>query len=163
MKPERKVATGARREERLRASRDDPYRENSKHEPATCPRCHAAYVKGRWTWGRAPADAVRETCPACRRIEDAFPAGYLTLKGPFFDQHRDEILGVVQARAGRAREEHPMQRLIGVERVAGGTLVTTTDAHLARGIGVALRDAFKGQLEIQFSPDENLVRATWSR
>ena len=106
---------------------------------------------------------MQHTCPACRRIEDDFPAGYVTLKGPFLAEHRDEVLAVVTARAERARLAHPLQRIIGMQEVARGVLVTTTDGHLARGIGVALRDAFKGELELAFSKEENLVRATWSR
>ena len=162
MKTARKAAT--RHEPRLAPTRQDSYRDTEKApDPATCPRCHATYLRGRWIWREAPPNARRETCPACQRIEERFPAGYLTLKGAFFEAHRDQVLESVAARAARAREEHPMQRVIGMERVVGGTLVTTTDAHLARALGVALRDAFKGQLDLDFSPDENLVRATWIR
>jgi hypothetical protein len=53
------------------------------------------------TWGTAAADAVRAVCPACQRIEDNFAAGYVTIKGAFLAEHRDEIINVVMARAGR--------------------------------------------------------------
>jgi hypothetical protein len=163
MKTTRKT-TGRRHEQRMRPVREDSYHDELKiAEPATCPRCRATLVRGHWTWQRAPADAVPHTCPACQRIEDDFPAGYVTLKGEFLAAHRDEILGVVMARAERARREHPLQRIIGMQEVSRGVLVTTTDGHLARAIGVALRDAFKGELELAFSKEENLVRATWSR
>ena len=153
-----------RHEERLAPARDDSYHDELKHaDPAACRRCRATYLHGRWSWKPAPPDAPRSLCPACQRIEDNFPAGYVTLKGAFLAGHRDEVLNLVMARAERARLEHPLQRIIGMQDVASGVLVTTTDGHLARGIGVALRDAFKGQLEITFSKDENLVRATWSR
>lgn len=163
MKASRKT-TGAGHEQRMKPVRKDSYHDELKHsDPATCPRCRATYLKGRWTWQPAPADAESITCPACQRLEDNFPAGYVTIKGEFFASHRDEILSVVTARAERASAEHPLQRIIGMQDVARGVLVTTTDAHLARGIGVALKDAFKGDLELKFSRDENLVRATWSR
>jgi hypothetical protein len=163
MKTARKT-TGVRHEQRMHPVREDSYRDELKHaEPAACPRCRATYLRGRWTWQPAPADAVRQTCPACQRIEDDFPAGYVTIRGAFLAGHRDEILNVVMARAERARREHPLQRIIGMQDVASGVLVTTTDGHLARGIGMALRDAFKGELDLAFSRDENLVRATWSR
>ena len=165
MKTERGSANrGVRREQRLTATHDDSYKASAKMpDPAACPRCNAAYLKGRWTWQAAPADATQHTCPACLRTEDDFPAGYVTLKGPFFAAHRAEILELVNARALRARTDHPMQRLIGVADVTQGVLVTTTDAHLARGIGVAIHEAFKGDLALTFSHDENLVRATWTR
>jgi hypothetical protein len=164
MKAERPAPRGTRREQRLTPARDDCYRSLEKDsEPAACPRCHATYLKGRWTWSPAPEGAMRHTCPACQRIEDNFPAGYVILKGAFFAEHRDEILNVVTARAERARAEHPLQRIIGVENLIKGVQVTTTDGHLARGIAVAVHDAFKGNLDLDFSKDENLVRAVWSR
>ena len=163
MKTARKT-TGARHEQRTPPKRADSYREDHKQgDPLACRRCRASYVRGRWSWAPAAAEAGRTLCPACQRIEDNFPAGYVTIKGAFLAGHRDEILNVVMARAERAREEHPLQRIIGMQDVHRGVLVTTTDGHLARGIGVALRDAFNGDLDLTFSKDENLVRATWSR
>ena len=41
--------------------------------------------------------------------------------------------------------------------------VTTTDSHLARGIAEAIHDAYKGELKVRYSRDENLVRAVWKR
>jgi hypothetical protein len=44
-----------------------------------------------------------------------------------------------------------------------GVLVTTTDAHLARRMGDALHDAYKGELEYHYNPEDNLLRVLWSR
>jgi hypothetical protein len=163
MKPER-APRATRKEPNLTPKQTDSYKAGSKlPDPAACPRCRATYLKGRWTWRAAPADAASHTCPACLRIEEDFPAGYVTLKGPFFAEHREEVLNLVNVRAQRAREDHPMQRVIGVADVSQGVLVTTTDAHLARGLAVAIHEAFKGNLTLNFSRDENLVRATWTR
>jgi len=155
---------GARHESRLAPKRADPYRDTMKVAAgAACPRCRASYEAGRWTWNSPPQDAARRLCPACRRLEDDFPAGHLTLRGPFFDAHRQEVLDFVVARAERARLEHPLQRIIGMQETAGGVLVTTTDAHLARGLALALQQAHKGDVDLVFSRDENFVRASWSR
>ena len=164
MKSERGGLRPGSREQGLPDRREDSYREDAKlPDPAACPVCHASYLKGRWTWSEAPADAPRHKCPACRRIEDDFPAGYVTLKGDFLPTHRGEILDLVKAREARAKSEHPLQRIIGVKDVSDGIIVTTTDAHLASGIARALHDAFKGELELTYSKDENFLRATWSR
>jgi hypothetical protein len=163
MKTRRPAHREGRKEQRLRDTRDSYRAAGKLHHAAQCPRCGAAYVRGRWTWSLAPEDAVSEKCPACQRIEDNFPAGAVTLKGPFFAAHRDEVLGLVSAREARAREEHPLQRIIGVEPVSQGVRVTTTDIHLARGIARSVHDAFKGSLEISYNRDEHFVRATWSR
>lgn len=150
--------------EALRERVDDSYRMDAKlPDPACCPTCRAAYRKGRWTWGAAPEGATRHKCPACRRIEDDLPGGYLTLKGDFLRQHRDEILSLVTAREAREKSEHPLQRIIAVRDVADGVQVTTTDLHLARGIARAVQEAYKGELELAFSKDEDLLRATWTR
>lgn len=163
MKSARKTS-GARHEQRMPPRHEDPYDDGRKEAgAAACRRCRATRLAGCWSWKEAPADAERILCPACQRIDDNFPAGYVTIKGAFLAAHRDEIVNVVMARAERARVEHPLQRIIGMQEVGGGVLVTTTDVHLARGIGVALRDAFKGELDLDYSKDENLVRATWSR
>jgi hypothetical protein len=42
-------------------------------------------------------------------------------------------------------------------------MVTTTDMHLARGIGEALQHAYQGDLEYRYNPDQNLLRVSWSR
>ena len=163
MKTGKAALREGRKEQRFIES-GDSYRTAAKlAHPAHCPRCGAAYARGRWTWGAAAPDAERITCPACQRIEDGFPAGYVTLKGAFFDAHRDDVLNLVAAREARARTMHPLQRIIGVEPVAKGVRVTTTDIHLARGIAKAVHHAFKGELDMRYSKDEQLVRATWSR
>ena len=142
----------------------DSYREMAKMpEPTSCPKCGATYLKGRWTWKKAPADSHKHKCPACQRIEDDFPAGYVKLRGTFLPEHRAEVLNLVKARETRAKEDHPLQRIMAVEDLADGIMVTTTDAHLARGIAEALHDAYKGKLDLSFSKSENLLRATWTR
>jgi hypothetical protein len=153
-----------RREQLMDEIREDSYRANAKlPDPTRCPKCGATYLRGRWTWSKAPTDAHVHKCPACQRIDDDLPGGYVTLKGPFLAEHRAEILNVVKARETRAKEEHPLQRLMGVDTVADGVLVKTTDAHLARGIAMAIHEAFKGTLDMTYNKGENLLRANWRR
>jgi NMD protein affecting ribosome stability and mRNA decay len=164
MKAQRAGFRMLEREQRLNEPHEDSYRDSAKrHDPSRCPKCGATYHKGHWTWSKTPAEAPSVKCPACRRIEDDFPAGYVTLKGAFLAEHRQEVLNLVKAREARAKSEHPLQRIIDVKPVSEGTLVTTTDGHLARNIAHALHEAFKGELDLSYSESENLVRATWTR
>ncbi len=143
---------------------DDPYRASSKPpDPTQCPRCHAVFHQGRWTWATAPEDPHLQTCPACQRIQDHFPAGYLTIKGSFFGEHRDEILHLIRNHEEAEKAQRPLQRIMDIEEQRDGVQVTTTDSHLARGIAEALHSAYQGDLKMRYSRDENLVRASWTR
>lgn len=141
----------------------DAYKAKGKlPEPTVCPQCGAIFHEGRWQWGKAPAGAHQETCPACHRIHDHFPAGFLTMQGDFFMANRDEIMRLVHNHEARERKEHPLQRVMAVEDKGGETLVTTTDMHLARGLGEALHHAYQGELEYHYNPEQNLLRVHWT-
>jgi NMD protein affecting ribosome stability and mRNA decay len=143
---------------------EDPYRVTRKPpEPTVCPTCQAVFAGGRWTWDRIPHDAHEQQCPACQRIRDEFPAGYVMVKGEFIRDHRDEIVALIAAKEQSSKAAHPLQRIMAIEDVREGLQVTTTDSNLARGIGEALHDAYKGDLKLRYSRDENLLRATWKR
>ncbi|MGV3580997.1 MAG: BCAM0308 family protein [Methylophilus sp.] len=143
----------------------DPYKSKVKlPDPTVCKQCGAVYHKGRWQWGEVPSNAHQETCPACRRINDNYPAGFITLKGTFFDIHCDEIKRLIHNHAEHERAEHPYKRIIAIEQNQEDTmLITTTDTHLARGIGEVVHNAYQGELKIDQSPDENLIRIYWTR
>ena len=148
----------------LAANDADPYRATRKPPgPAYCPVCKAVYNAGRWSWARKPEDAYEHTCPACQRIHDKFPAGYVTIKGAFFKENRDQIVALIKSKEGREKAEHPLQRIMAIEDIRDGLQVTTTDSTLARGIGEAIHEAYKGDLKLRYSRDENLLRATWKR
>lgn len=142
----------------------DSYKAGRKlPEPTRCPDCGAVFEKGRWVWGSAPADAHEARCPACQRVHDDFPGGYLALKGPFLQAHRDEILHLMRNHEASEKAEHPLQRIMAVVDSADGVTVTTTDAHLARDIAQALHSAYRGELAFHYNKEDNLLRATWSR
>jgi NMD protein affecting ribosome stability and mRNA decay len=142
----------------------DPYHPAAKPpEPAQCPVCGAVFHEGRWQWIEAPQGAHRVKCPACRRVRDHLPAGYLTLAGPFVAQHRDEVMHVVHHHAQRERAEHPMDRIMTIEPQKDGLLITFTEAHLARGTGEAVHHAFQGKLEFHYVEEDPALRVTWRR
>ncbi len=142
----------------------DAYRAKGKlAEPTVCPKCGAVYREGRWQWADAPANAHAEACPACHRINDNYPAGFVTLKGPFLNTHSVEIKKIIQHHAEHERAEHPLKRLMAIDDKDGMMLITTTDTHLARGIGEAVHNAYQGELKVEHSTGENLVRVYWQR
>lgn len=144
----------------------DPYRLKAKpSEPAVCSGCGAVYHHGRWQWGEAAKDAHQLTCPACHRIEDDVPAGVVTLSGKFLQQHGDEIMHLIKAQEHAENSEHPLNRVMDIERdeKAGTTTVRTTDVHLPRRIGDAIRSAYRGTLAEHFDEDGYFVRVNWHR
>jgi NMD protein affecting ribosome stability and mRNA decay len=151
-------------QQRATRHKEDSYIATHKPtEPTVCPTCKAVFTEGRWSWERPPAEAGEMMCPACQRIHDDFPAGYVTVKGEFIKDHRDEIIALVKSKEDREKAEHPLQRIMAIEDTREGLQVKTTDSHLARGIGEALHDAYKGELKLKYSRDENLLRAVWKR
>ncbi|MGA8862231.1 MAG: BCAM0308 family protein [Gallionella sp.] len=140
----------------------DAYKARGKlREPSVCSQCGAVFHKGRWQWLDTPPDAHRTVCPACNRIHDHYPAGFLTLKGDFFRAHHDEIMNMVKNMEKHERAEHPLKRIMAVEEKDGTTLVTTTDIHLARSLGDALHHAYQGDLEYHYNDEQNLLRLKW--
>jgi len=166
MKPERNVSYLAKRDTGISSANDenDPYAVTAKPPEGTaCPKCKATFHGGRWTWTKPERDAVELTCPACQRIDDRFPAGYITIKGEFFKEHKDEIIALMENHEKKEKAARPLQRIMAMDQKRDGFEVQTTDSHLARGIAEALHDAYKGDLKVRYSRDENLVRAVWKR
>jgi hypothetical protein len=142
----------------------DPYQDRAKlPEPSVCTDCGAVYHRGRWEWAAAPPNAGEARCTACRRIREDVPAGYVTIEGQFAMDHRDEIIALIKNLEAREKAEHPLQRVMSLARQDSRLVVTTTDVHLARGIGEALEHAYKGDLEYQYSKDTYLLRVHWQR
>lgn len=142
----------------------DPYFNKQKlKEPATCPDCGCVYRKGAWHWEEAPENARSHSCPACKRIKDGVPAGYLTLKGDYFDAHRDEILNLVGNVESLARQSHPLKRIMATQQEGQETLITLTDTHLTREIGDAIQHSQGGDLDVQYPSEGNILRVLWQR
>jgi len=161
MRPSREVW----RQDRLIKERvHDAYKLRRKlPEPTVCPECGAVYSNGRWQWIPKPPDAREETCPACNRVRDKMPAGFLFLGGPFFDENRVEILNLVLNRGKQAAKQRPLKRIIDVVDQDDGVLVTTTDMALARTIGKAVHNAYQGDLEFQHVKEQSELEVRWRR
>jgi hypothetical protein len=141
----------------------DPYQGKKKlHEGTVCPQCGAVYFEGRWQWLRTGAAGIEELCAACRRINDKFPAGILTLHGDITPEQKQEVLRLARHQEELENREHPLNRIISIEEDAERMTFNTTDIHLPRRIGEAMKRAFHGKLEIHFDENGYFVRVTWT-
>ena len=143
----------------------DPYKTKSKlPEPTVCPNCCAVFKEGRWQWADCwPIDAHRQVCQACHRTKDGYPAGIVTVNGSFAISHRGEILHLARHQEQQENREHPLHRIMGIEEKPNSIVIKTTDIHLPRAIGEALRHAYKGSLELRYTQESYFVDVKWSR
>lgn len=160
------VAKRGRGDKLIKERIHDPYMTRSKPvEPTACPQCGVLFSGGRWQWPtERPVNAHEQLCPACQRIRDKAPAGYLTLGGAFFAEHSDEIMHLVQNKVKTEKVEHPMKRLMDIEdQQDGGVVITFTDVHLPRGVGEAIKRTYEGELDIHYTDEAGIVRVYWQR
>jgi len=153
-----------RRDRMIQEYQHDTYKLVCKlKEPTVCPACKAVYHKGRWSWAVPPAEAHETLCPACHRIQDKCPKGLLTLKGAFAQEQREQVMGLAKNIEAKETKEHPLARIMSIEQQPEGVVVSTTDSHLPRQIGEALKHAYHGELVVHYDENEDFVRVTWTR
>ncbi len=164
MNPKAPTTTASRADRRIagRAQRDhiiDPYQAQQKlPEPTVCRQCGAVLHRGRWQWGLRPEGAHEALCPACRRIDERLPAGIVTVRGSLAARRRDEIIALARHAEAAEKPEHPMNRIAAIEQTDEGLVITTTDIHLPRRIGEAVKNACHATLDIQFDEERYFVR-----
>lgn len=143
----------------------DPYKSRRKPVEATvCSRCGALFRDGRWQWAKPGTQAARkELCQACKRMADHYPAGEVVIRGSFVPAHRQEMLNLVGHVGSLETAEHPLNRIMEIKQYSGALVVNTTDIHLARRLGEALRRAHKGELKMQYKEEGCFLRVRWQR
>ena len=157
----RGLARGWRRGRGVGGERIDAYRRTGKLPgTARCPDCGVVWMRGRWLWSVDAEVSTRIECPACRRIRDGFPAGFIRLEGSF-PNDREEILGMIRNVESAEKSEHPLERIMEMSDQAWGVLITTTGIHLARRIAEALRRRWHERIAIDYVVSQDLVRVTW--
>ncbi|MDH3348040.1 MAG: BCAM0308 family protein [Desulfobulbaceae bacterium] len=154
-----------RRDRLVKQKRHDNYRASGKLPDHTmCSDCGCLYRAGRWTWVDTPPKKPNmTTCPACQRIKDNYPAGYVELKGQFFENHYQEISNLITNEEKMEKTVYPLERIIAVTGENDSTLITTTGVHIAHRIGKALHRAYQGELVLNYGEGEKTIRVSWAR
>lgn len=148
----------------MKTQRADSCRELAKRPtPSYCPECEAVFLAGRWSWQKAPWNAAKAPCPACIRIANHAPAGYVDLSGAYLAEHRGEIVNLIRNTESFEKGRHPLERIMGISEERGRTRVTTTGTHLARRLGAALYRACSGDLTVRYASGDRVVQVGWQR
>jgi NMD protein affecting ribosome stability and mRNA decay len=154
-----------------RRTSDDPYApEIGLKEPALCQGCRAIYRHKRW---QLEPEAVSEmqkdpgvqwvTCPACLKIAEHYPEGFVTLRGDYLWEHETEIRNILSNEAERVMAKNPISRIMQMETTDGSLVIETTEQKLAEHLGRTLNRAHKGDLQVTWSGSPRICRVSWER
>ncbi|OPY78222.1 MAG: hypothetical protein A4E65_02376 [Syntrophorhabdus sp. PtaU1.Bin153] len=143
----------------------DPYFQKTKlSDPSVCEKCQVVFHNGIFDWLDAvPKDAEKMVCPACRRTEDNFEGGIVSLEGRFLAEHKQDIMNIIKNTENAEKGLRPLERIMKINDYADKIEVFTTYEHLARRIGVAINNACKGELELQYAEGKKHIRVYWKR
>jgi len=159
-----KKNTLGRKDRLIREKSHDTYKEKGKpSEPTHCTECHAVFARGRWSWAKPEKGAHPVVCPACRRIADRFPAGYIELRGNFLKGHRAEITQLILNVEEQEKTARPLERIMSMKEEGNQSVIMTTGIHLARRIGEALARSYKGEYSFRYGDGEENLRVYWER
>ncbi|MCX8014532.1 MAG: BCAM0308 family protein [candidate division WOR-3 bacterium] len=146
----------------------DPYLLSKAYpEPTICPTCGLVYHKKRWLRDEhikqeVEGIAEKHKCPACRKIEDHYVMGLVTITGTFVPTVKDEIVHLIHNQEKKEIFRNPLARIMSLKIKEEVTVETTTE-NLALAIGKALYRAYDGELNISFSQNDKMVRVNWHR
>lgn len=153
-----------RKDRLIREKRHDTYMEREKRsDGACCSCCGVVYEGGRWIWNDSSVSGNHTICPACQRISDNYPAGIVTMAGPFLKQHTHEILNMVRNIEDQEKNEHPLERIMDMVKERDTITIRTTGVHLARRMGDALKRSYQGNYALQYEDGDKAVRISWER
>jgi len=135
-----------------------------------CPRCHGISLQKRWFLDERRYQSLKDqpgtrqiVCPGCRQIERQMYDGEVLLSSPLLVPNKAQALQLIRNEEDRARSLYPLSRLADVDDRGDQIAVLTTTIALAERIGRAFHRSFKGNLRLEYLPDEQFVRVRWKR
>jgi len=148
----------------------DPYLpKEGQYEMTMCKKCHAIYHNKRWSFDEALYKKKRDhkktmlsLCPACQKIRDRYAEGYVTLKGDYLKEHKQDILNLIKNEEERAKGLNPLERIAEIKDKDNLVEITTTHEKLAQRIGKKVQKACQGDLAIKMTQDR-ITRVMWER
>ena len=132
-----------------------------------CRGCGAFHYRRHWTL--TPPTGLSSQmhshpvfCPACRKIQDSFPGGELTLRG-VEAEGRGEIVRILRHEVLRAREKNPLERIMRIDAANDGWRIETTTEKMAQRLGRSIKKARGGKLAYKWGHNNKFVRVVWEK
>ncbi|HBO85265.1 MAG: hypothetical protein A2073_04765 [Deltaproteobacteria bacterium GWC2_42_11] len=151
------------------AYKDSYLSKDDQHEMAMCKQCHAIYHNKRWSFDeklymkkRDHKKTLLVLCPACQKIRDKYAEGFVTLKGNYLKEHKQDILNLIKNEEEKAMGYNPLERIIEIKDRGSVVNITTTHEKLAQRLGKKVHKACQGRLEIKWTEDR-VTRVVWER
>jgi hypothetical protein len=82
--------------------------------------------------------------------------------GTLGPRQKEEIVRLARHQEEAEKSEHPLNRIINIDENADSIIINTTDIHLPRRIGEAVKRAFHGSLNEVFDEGGYFVRVNWA-
>lgn len=148
----------------------DVYLPKEGMQVSYCTKCGVIYREKRWFMDPVELFRLKEdpsvgtiVCPACQKMADNVPGGFLTLSGEYLRKHEHEILELIKNTEEKARNKNPLGRIMEISQEGDVLTILTTIDKLAEKLGKEVFKAHSGELNYQWSHGENYVRVYWKR
>ena len=148
----------------------DVYLSKDGMEVSYCKKCGVINRQKRWFMDPIELFKLKEdpsvatiVCPACQKMQDKVPGGFLTLSGSYLRKHEQVILELIKNTEEKSRNKNPLGRIMEITQEGDVMTLLTTLDKLAEKLGKEIYKAHGGNLEHQWSRDENYVRVNWKR
>lgn len=162
--------TGVEEKGQRAARSTDVYLPKEGMTESYCSKCGVIYRQKRWIMDSVELLRVKENpeagvivCPACQKMRDKVPGGFLTLSGSYLRQHEHEILELIKNTEAKSRGKNPLGRIMELHQEGDMLTIHTTLDRLAEKLGKEIYKAHRGDLAFQWSHGENMVRVAWQR
>jgi NMD protein affecting ribosome stability and mRNA decay len=148
----------------------DVYMSKDGIEVSYCTKCGVINRQKRWIMDPIELNQLKEdpavgkmVCPACQKMQDNVPGGFLTLSGEYLRKHEHEILELIKNTEAKSRNKNPLGRIMELTQEGNVLTIHTTLDRLAEKLGKEIYKAHSGELNYQWSHGENTVRVNWKR
>jgi len=143
-----------------------------KKDIVICPQCQAFYYYKSWHHHLEEYRHLSEDkrvkfqlCPACQMIKEGKYEGQVILKNVPLEKE-EEMIKLVKNFGEEAFRRDPLDRIIKIKskKISQNLVeieILTTENQLAVRIGKKIKGAFKGDLEIKYSHQEDTARVIW--